>query len=92
MRPWRVISHCARKNGAAAPALSAFFARRRNFFTGVISPSLGKFSAVTRFYSAAFVPRDKYTLWLFSGTDGNVHLIDGIRGRVACLVPLRAVL
>lgn len=81
--PWPLASSGSTSNGIAAPPLSGFFAQRRNFFTGVISPALGKFSNVTRFYSAAFVPRDKYTLWLFAGTDGNVHMIDGIRDQTS---------
>ena len=63
---------------AAVPQLTAFFAPTRNYFTGVLSPAIGKFSTVPKFYSAAFVPREKYTLWLFAATDGKVHLIDGM--------------
>jgi hypothetical protein len=63
---------------APVPSLTGFFAPTRNFFTGVLSPAIGKFSTVPKFYSAAFVPREKYTLWLFAGTDGKIHLIDGI--------------
>jgi hypothetical protein len=57
---------------------SAFFASNRNFFTGVLTPAVGKFSTMPKFYSAAFVPRDKYTLWLFAATDGKLHMIDGM--------------
>jgi hypothetical protein len=38
---------------------------------------------VSKFYSAAFVPRDKYLLWLFAATDGHVHMIDGINDQAA---------
>jgi hypothetical protein len=38
---------------------------------------------VPKFYSAAFLPRDKYVLWLFAGTDGKVHIIDGIRDQIS---------
>lgn len=62
----------------AVPQLTGFFAPTRNYFTGVLSPAIGKFSTVPKFYSAAFVPREKYTLWLFTGADGKVHLIDGM--------------
>ncbi|HTT25144.1 MAG TPA: hypothetical protein VMG82_39885 [Candidatus Sulfotelmatobacter sp.] len=62
---------------AAVPPLAGFFASKRNYFTGVLSPAIGKFSTVPKFFSAAFVPREKYTLWLFASTDGNLHLIDG---------------
>lgn len=59
------------------PQLSGFFAATRNYFTGVLSPAIGKFSTVPKFYSVAFIPREKYTLWLFAGADGKLHLIDG---------------
>lgn len=62
----------------AVPSLAGFFAPTRNYFTGVLSPAVGKFSTVPKFYSAAFVPREKYTLWLFAAADGRVHLIDGM--------------
>jgi hypothetical protein len=56
----------------------AFFAPARNFFTGALSPGIGKVSAVPSFYSAASLPRSSYTLWLLTAVDGSVHLIDGI--------------
>jgi hypothetical protein len=67
-------------NGAStvAPQLGAFFASTRNFFTGALTPSVGKFTTVPKFYSAALLPRDKYTLWLFAATDGQVHMVDGV--------------
>lgn len=68
----------ADRPSTGGPTAAAFFAPTRNFFTGVLTPPVGKFSTVPKFYSAAFVPRDKYTLWLFAGTDGRVHMIDGM--------------
>ncbi|HXJ87388.1 MAG TPA: hypothetical protein VMS18_11265 [Candidatus Binatia bacterium] len=62
---------------ATVPPLAGFFASARNYFTGVLSPAIGKFSSVPKFFSAAFVPREKGALWLFASTDGNLHLIDG---------------
>ena len=59
-------------------SVRAFFAPARNFFTGALSPGIGKVSAVPSFYSAAALPRSKYTLWLLAAVDGSVHLIDGI--------------
>ena len=67
------------------PQVSAFFASTRNFFTGTLAPGLGKFTTVPRFYSAALLPREKYTLWLFAATDGQVHMIDGASDQVARL-------
>jgi len=63
--------------------LSAFFAPSRNFFTGVLSPGIGKQKSAVPFYSAAGIPKDKYILWLFSGTDGQLHLLDGINQQTA---------
>ncbi|HTS34144.1 MAG TPA: hypothetical protein VMH04_00650 [Candidatus Solibacter sp.] len=67
-------------NGASTvvPRTAAFFAPTRNFFTGVLTPAVGKFAIVPHFYSAALVPREKYSLWLFATTDGQVHMVDGI--------------
>ena len=63
----------------------AFFAPTRNFFTGVLSPGLGKGVSVPSFYSAAALPRGKYTLWLLTGVDGQVHMVDGVSDRTARL-------
>ena len=60
------------------PQMKAFFAPRRNFFTGALTPGVGKFATGPKFYSAALLPRDKYTLWLFAAVDGQTHLIDGV--------------
>jgi hypothetical protein len=67
-------------NGASTvvPQLGAFFAPTRNFFTGALTPGVGKFTTVPKFYSAALLPREKYTLWLFAGTDGQVYMVDGV--------------
>ena len=56
----------------------AFFASARNFFTGALSPGIGKVSNVPSFYSAAAIPRSGYTLWLFAAVDGSAHLVDGM--------------
>jgi hypothetical protein len=64
-------------------ALSAFFAPNRNFFTGVLSPGIQKQTATSPFYSAAPLPRDKYTLWVFATVDGQVHWLDGMTDQVA---------
>jgi hypothetical protein len=56
----------------------AFFASARNFFTGALSPAIGKVSNVPSFYSAAALPRSSYTLWAFAAVDGTLHLVDGM--------------
>ncbi len=58
--------------------ISGFFAPTRNFFTGALTPGVGKFTTLSKYYSAAFVPREKYVLWLFASVDGQVHMVDGI--------------
>jgi len=68
----------AGSTSAAIAPLGAFFASSRNFFTGALTAGLGKFANVPKFYSAAFLPRDKYALWFFATTDGRVHMIDGV--------------
>ena len=64
-------------------ALSGFFTPSRNFFTGVLSPGVQKQTATAPFYSAAALPRDKYTLWMFSAADGQIHLLDGMTDQTA---------
>jgi hypothetical protein len=61
----------------AIPAAGGFYTPTRNFFTGALTPGVGKFRTVSKFYSAALVPREKYLLWLFASTDGRVHVVDG---------------
>jgi hypothetical protein len=72
-------------NGASAvvPQTRAFFAPTRNFFTGVLTPAVGKFTTVPRFFSAAVLPRENNALWLFASTDGHVHIIDGDSDQIA---------
>jgi hypothetical protein len=74
-----------RPSSAPIPPMTAFFAPSRNFFTGVLAPAIGKFGNVPKFYSAAFVPRDKYTLWLFAAVDGKVHEVDGMNDQTTKL-------
>lgn len=58
--------------------LGGFFTPTRNFFTGVLSPGIGKQTSTVKFYSAAPVPRPAYTLWILAGVDGSLHLLDGV--------------
>lgn len=92
--PWPLVANGIYENfpapggstaAAGIPAQSAFFAPTRNFFTGVLSPGLGKGVTVPSFYSAAALPRGKYALWLFAATDGQVHMVDGMSDRTARL-------
>ncbi len=59
-------------------SVRAFFTASRNFFTGALSPGIGKVSNVPSFYSAAALPRSGYTLWALAVVDGSLHLVDGM--------------
>ena len=59
-------------------SVSSFFSPAQNFFTGALVPGVGKQRSAPAFYSAAAVPREKYSLWIFGGVDRQVHLLDGI--------------
>lgn len=72
-------------NQATIPAVGAFYASTRNFFTGALVPGAAKVETVTKFYSAAMLPHEKYLLWLFAGTDGHVHIVDGTNDQTTTL-------
>jgi len=59
-------------------SVHAFYAAARNFFTGALSPGIGRISNVPSFYSAAALSRSNSTLWVFAAVDGSLHLVDGI--------------
>ena len=65
--------------------LAAFYAPTRNFFTGVLSPGIGKQTSTGKFYAAAPLPRPGYTLWVLTGVDGSLHLLDGTTDQSANL-------
>ncbi len=71
--PWPLTSDESGVNG-----VRAFYAPARNFFTGALSPGIGKVSNVPSFYAAASLPRPNYTLWMLAAVDGSIHMIDGI--------------
>jgi hypothetical protein len=62
--------------------LNAGFVGSRNFFTGALSPGLGKQTTAPAFYSAAVLPRSQSALWLLATVDGQVHLLDGATDQV----------
>jgi hypothetical protein len=64
-------------------SLSAFFTPARNFFTGALAAGVGKQTTAPVFYSAAALPREKYTLWLLASVDGPIHMLDGISDQTA---------
>jgi hypothetical protein len=72
--PWPVANELT--------ALNAFFSPKRNYFTGALSPGIGKQNTVSAFYSGAAIPRQSYALWILAGADGQVHEADGINEQI----------
>jgi len=68
--------------GADLFSLNASFTPSRNFFSGALSPGVGRQTAAPAFYSAAGVSRDQRTWWLLAAVDGQVHLLDGMTDQV----------
>jgi hypothetical protein len=62
--------------------LNAVFTPSRNFFTGALAPGVGSQTTAIPFYTAAALPREKYTLWLFAAVDGQIHWLDGMTDQV----------
>jgi hypothetical protein len=67
---------------AEETSVRAFFTPFRNFFTGALSPAIGKVASVPAFYTAAALPRSNYTLWILAGVDGSVYMVDGIAAQL----------
>jgi len=80
--PWPLTPEENVVNGGmgvnSTSGVRAFYAPARNFFTGVLSPGIGKLSNVPSFFSAAALPRPNYTLWVLAAVDGSIHVVDGI--------------
>jgi hypothetical protein len=76
-----VIMNCRESNDpwpvSSLVPVDAFFAPARNFFTGALTPGIGRQTSVSKFYSAAPIARQNSTVWLTAATDGKVHLLDG---------------
>ena len=69
--PWPII----RNNDPANPVtIKAFYNSARNYFTGVIAPSLGV--DLPPFYSATLLSRPNGPALLIAGTDGKVQIVD----------------
>lgn len=78
--PWPLTTDDSGGNGTTP--VHAFYAPARNFFTGALSPGIGKVSNGPSFYAAAALPRSNYALWILSAVDGSIHMIDGITDQV----------
>ncbi len=70
--PWPVYQT---GDASSAPALKAFYNSSRNFFTGVVTPSLGV--ELPTFYTAGMIPRAVGgAALLLTGIDGKVSLVE----------------
>jgi hypothetical protein len=58
----------------SSPALKAFYNVTRNYFTGVVAPSVE--ADLPPFYTAALVPRPDGAGLLINGIDGKVQLVE----------------
>jgi hypothetical protein len=68
--PWPIAG-----NASGAPQLKAFYNSARNYFTGVVSPSVGV--DLPPFYSAALIPRAAGSAALLvGGIDGKAQLVE----------------
>jgi hypothetical protein len=68
--------------GTDLSSLNASFTSTRNFFSGALSPAVGKQRMAPAFYSAAAGPRSSTVSWLLATVDGQVHLLDGSTDQV----------
>jgi hypothetical protein len=70
--PWPILT-ANTPNGPVT--IKAFYNAARNYFTGVVTPSLGV--DLSPFYSAALVPRASGPALLIGGIDGKVQILEG---------------
>ena len=69
--PWPILKN----NDSANPvSVKSFYNSARNYFTGVITPSLGV--DLPAFYSAALLSRPNNPALLIGGIDGKVQIVD----------------
>ena len=68
--PWPIAV-----DASGAQQLKAFYNAERDYFTGVVTPSLGV--DLPPFYSAALVPRAAGPALLIGGIDGKVQILEG---------------
>lgn len=70
--PWPVYQSA---DASSAPALKAFYNPARNYFTGVVTPSVGV--DLPQFYSAGMIPRAAGgAALLLAGVDGKVQMVE----------------
>lgn len=70
--PWPVYQSA---DASSAPALKAFYNTARDYFTGVVTPSVGV--DLPAFYTAGMIPRPAGgAALLLAGVDGKVQLVE----------------
>ena len=69
--PWPILQN---SDPANSVRIKAFYNAARDFFTGVITPSLGV--DLPPFYSAALLMRPNGPALLIGGIDGKVHIVE----------------
>jgi hypothetical protein len=70
--PWPIYQSA---DASSAPSLKAFYNTARDYFTGVVTPSVGV--DLPPFYSAALIPRTGgAAALLLAGVDGKVQLVE----------------
>jgi hypothetical protein len=74
--PWPIAAGPITQADAATTmvTLKTFYNSARNYFTGVVTPSLGV--DLPPFYTAALLPRPSGAAFLFNGIDGKVQLVE----------------
>ena len=70
--PWPVYQSA---DASSAPALKAFYNPARDYFTGVVTPSIGV--DLPAFYAAGMIPRAAGgAALLVAGIDGKVSIVE----------------
>ena len=69
--PWPIL---IANTPTGSTTIKAFYNSARNYFTGVVTPSLGV--DLPPFYTAALLPRPSGAAFLFNGIDGKVQLVE----------------
>jgi hypothetical protein len=73
--PWPIAPASSMQPGSApAPLLKAFYNSTRDYFTGIVAPSLGV--DLPAFYNAAWLPRASSNALLINGVDGKLQIIE----------------
>jgi len=73
--PWPITAPALMQLGSApAPTLKAFYNATRDYYTGVVAPSLG--ADLPAFYTASWFPRAQAPALLLNGLDGKLQLVE----------------